>query len=45
MTSKDGMACLIDIGEADNIHPMNKQEVGRRLALIAINKPGALQNL
>ncbi|WP_276500141.1 sialate O-acetylesterase [Terrimonas pollutisoli] len=30
-----GMACIIDIGEADNIHPMNKQEVGRRLALIA----------
>ena len=30
-----GMACIIDIGEADNIHPKNKQEVGRRLALIA----------
>jgi len=30
-----GMACIIDIGEADNIHPGNKQEVGRRLALIA----------
>jgi sialate O-acetylesterase len=30
-----GMACIIDIGEADNIHPKNKQEVGRRLALNA----------
>ncbi|MET4080233.1 sialate O-acetylesterase [Pedobacter sp. UYP30] len=32
-----GMATIIDIGEADNIHPKNKQEVGRRLALIALH--------
>jgi sialate O-acetylesterase len=31
-----GMAVAIDIGEANNIHPRNKQEIGRRLALIAL---------
>ena len=30
-----GLAVAIDLGEADNIHPRNKQEVGRRLALNA----------
>lgn len=30
-----GMATAIDIGDAIDIHPRNKQEVGRRLALIA----------
>lgn len=33
-----GMAVTIDIGERDNVHPRNKQDVGRRLALIALAK-------
>jgi len=33
---KVGMACIIDIGEADDIHPIRKQEVGDRLANLAL---------
>lgn len=43
-TPNTAMACIIDIGEANNIHPLNKQEVGRRLALQA-NKLVYKQNV
>jgi sialate O-acetylesterase len=34
--AKTGMVVTTDIGDAKNIHPGNKQEVGRRLALWAL---------
>jgi sialate O-acetylesterase len=33
-----GQAVAIDLGLKDDVHPRNKQEVGRRLALIAANQ-------
>jgi sialate O-acetylesterase len=34
--ARTGMAVTIDIGDAKNIHPRNKQDVGKRLALAAL---------
>lgn len=33
---RTGMATALDVGDATDIHPRNKQEVGRRLALAAM---------
>ena len=40
-----GMAVTNDIGNLENIHPLNKQEVGRRLALWALAKTYGMQQL
>ncbi len=37
-TPKTGMAIINDVGEADDIHPWNKHDVGERLALWALAK-------
>jgi len=37
-TSDVGTASMIDIGEANNIHPKNKQDIGRRMASTILNK-------
>lgn len=40
-----GMAVTMDIAEPNNIHPKNKQEVGRRLAIWALAKTYARKNI
>ena len=40
-----GMAVTSDIGNPENIHPANKQDVGKRLALWALNKAYGVDNL
>lgn len=39
-----GMAVTTDIGESKDIHPKNKQDVGKRLAAVALNKTYGLSN-
>lgn len=40
-----GMAVTTDIGDAKDIHPKNKQGVGKRLALVALNKTYGQTNI
>lgn len=40
-----GMAITTDIGDANDIHPKNKQDVGLRLAQIALNKTYKKENV
>ena len=40
-----GMAVTTDIGEATDIHPRNKQDVGKRLAAIALNQAYGQKNI
>lgn len=40
-----GMAVTTDIGEANDIHPRNKQDVGKRLAAIALNQTYGQKNV
>ncbi len=40
-----GMAVTTDIGEANDIHPRNKQDVGKRLAAIALHNDYGKSNI
>lgn len=40
-----GQVVTTDIGDADDIHPRNKQDVGLRLALTALNKTYGMDNI
>lgn len=43
--SNTGMAVAIDIGEWNDIHPLNKKDVGQRLARIALHRDYGNKNL
>ena len=40
-----GLATTIDIGDPNDIHPANKREVGRRLALLALRQSYAIESV
>lgn len=42
---KTGMAITVDIGDASDIHPKNKQDVGRRLAMWALGDVYGVEDL
>lgn len=45
MVPHTGMAVLSDIGDLKDIHPKNKVDVGRRLALWALNKEYSMKDI
>jgi sialate O-acetylesterase len=44
-TANTGMAVTLDVGNPDDIHPRNKQDVGRRLALWALARTYGQESL
>lgn len=45
MVDKTGMIVVSDIGDLDNIHPGNKQDVGKRLAMWAFHNEYSKKNI
>jgi sialate O-acetylesterase len=42
-TPNVGMACALDLGEQNNIHPANKEKVSKRLAYLALAETYAIK--